>query len=64
MSVYSSQIIKTLSEQVQHLLPLRQSYHQLQAYHAKVIQDMQEAIAFGVSITLFRICHKLMLFKN
>ena len=48
MSVYSSQIIKTLSEQVQHLQPLRQSHHHLQAYHAKLIQDMQEAIAFGV----------------
>lgn len=52
MSVYSSQIIKTLSEQIQNLLPLRQSFHHLQSYHSKLVHDLQDAISFGVQFII------------
>jgi hypothetical protein len=36
MAQYSAQILKTLSDQIQNLSPLRESFKHLQAYYCKL----------------------------
>lgn len=39
MAQYSAEILRTLSDQVQNLAPLRESYKHLQQYYRKLSRD-------------------------
>lgn len=54
MAQYSTQILKTLSDQVHNLAPLRESFKHLQAYYCKLTKEFNDLITFGVPFSLFR----------
>ena len=58
MAQYSAQILKTLSEQVQNLAPLRESFRHLQSYYAKLTKEFNDLLEFGVWVMLFRIARR------
>lgn len=48
MAQYSAQIMRTLSDQVQNLAPLRESFRHLQQYYRKLTRDFDELLSYGV----------------
>lgn len=54
MAQYSAQILKTLSDQVQNLAPLRESFRHLQSYYAKLTKEFNDLLQFGVLNMLVR----------
>lgn len=50
MAQYSAQILKTLSDQIQNLSPLRESFQHLQGYYAKLTNEFNELLTYGVHL--------------
>lgn len=48
MAQYSAQILKTLSEQIKNLSPLRESFKHLQTYYSKLTHEFNDLITYGV----------------
>jgi hypothetical protein len=53
MAQYSAQIMRTLSDQVQNLTPLRESFRHLQQYYRKLTRDFDELLSYGVLLQPF-----------
>ncbi len=52
MTLYSPQIIKTLQDQVQNMLPLRDSFRRLEKYYLQLTHDFDQLLTESVSPTL------------
>jgi hypothetical protein len=50
MTYYSSQIVKTLSDQVQNLTPLRESFKHLQIYYTQLTNEFSDLLRCSVSL--------------
>lgn len=64
MAQYSAQILRTLSDQVQNLAPLRESFKHLQAYYSKLTKEFNDLITYGVLFLLFRKDQRLSCFAS
>ena len=51
------QLIINLNEQIEAMIPLKDSYASLQRYHIRLLHDFESLLAEQVFINLFRIIH-------